>query len=96
MLPSEAVVGKAELIRELVKRFSGMNPRVFGSALHRKDNDSSDLDILIDTAPGATLFDIGRMQVELESELGVRVDVVTARELPEHVRKEILREARAI
>jgi uncharacterized protein len=58
------------------------NPRVFGSALHGTDREGSDLDLLVDTLPGATLFDLGGLQAELEGLLGVPVDVLTLNDLP--------------
>jgi predicted nucleotidyltransferase len=46
-----------------------MRPSV---ALDLKRN--SDLDLLVDALPGATLFDLGGLQDELEALLGVDVD----------------------
>jgi predicted nucleotidyltransferase len=64
-----------------------------GSVLHGNDTDASDLDLLVDPMPGATLFDLGGLQDELEELLGVRVDVVTPRDLPECFRAQVLAEA---
>ncbi|SAK71066.1 nucleotidyltransferase family protein [Caballeronia ptereochthonis] len=72
------------------------NARVFGSVLHGDDGDESDLDILVDALPGATLLDLGAIQVELEDLLGVSVDVVTPQDLPPKFRREVLDEARAV
>jgi predicted nucleotidyltransferase len=49
---------------------------VFGSAIRGTDEDGSDLDLLVDALPGATLFDLGGLQCELESLLGVHVDLL--------------------
>jgi uncharacterized protein len=46
------------------------NPRVFGSVLRGGDTESSDLDILVDPLPGATLFDLGGFQIALQELLG--------------------------
>jgi len=67
-----------------------------GSVLHGNDTDASDLDLLVDPMPGATLFDLGGLQDELEELLGVRVDVVTPRDLPERLRAQVLAEARPV
>ena len=72
------------------------NPRVFGSALHGTDQEGSDLDLLVDTLPGTTLFDLGGLQVELEGLLGVSVDVLTLNDLPIKFRDQVLAEARAV
>jgi hypothetical protein len=67
-----------------------------GSVLHGNDTDASDLDLLVDPMPGATLFDLGGLQDELEELLGVRVDVVTPRDLPERFRAQVLAEAQPV
>jgi uncharacterized protein len=72
------------------------NPRVFGSALHGTDREGSDLDLLVDTLPGATLFDLGGLQAELEGLLGVPVDVLTLNDLPAKFRAQVLAESRAV
>jgi predicted nucleotidyltransferase len=70
-----------------------MNARVFGSVLHGDDVEESDLDILIDPTPPTTLMDVARIQVELEKLLGVSVDVLTPKALPDKFRGQILAEA---
>ena len=48
----------------------------------------------IDAMPGATLFDLGGLQLELEKLLGVPVDFVTPGDLPLKIRDLVLAEAR--
>jgi uncharacterized protein with HEPN domain len=62
---------KRSAVREAVGRFRAANPRVFGSVLHGTDRDGSDLDLLVDALPGATLLDLGDLEEELKSLLGV-------------------------
>jgi predicted nucleotidyltransferase len=69
---------------------------VFGSVLHGKDTDNSDLDILIDPTPETTLFDIGAIRHELGKLLGVSVDVLTPNALPEKFRALVIAEARPV
>ena len=83
-------------IREAANRFAVANPRVFGSVLHGQDTEGSDLDLLVDALPGATLFDLGGLQVELEELLGVPVDLLTPDDLPPKFRAAVLAEARPI
>lgn len=96
MKPSIALALKREAVRERVDRYPAKNPRVFGSALHGTDEDGSDLDLLVDALPGATLFDLGGLQVELEELLGVHVDLLTPGDLPAKIRASVLREARPV
>jgi uncharacterized protein len=96
MKPSTALKLRRQAVRAAMKRFRAANPRVFGSALHGTDRDGSDLDLLVDALPGATLFDLGGLQVELEELLGVHVDLVTPGDLPPTFRERILAEARPV
>jgi predicted nucleotidyltransferase len=79
-----------------VKRFPTSNPRVFGSVLHGTDQEGSDIDLLVDALPGATLFDLGGLQDELESLLGFHVDLLTPGDLPLKFRAKVLAEARPV
>lgn len=93
MRPSVALASKREAVREAAARFHTDNPRVFGSVLHGNDSDGSDLDLLVDPRPGATLFDLGGLQIELENLLGVPVDLLTPGDLPPKFRDQVLAEA---
>jgi uncharacterized protein len=94
--PSLALEEKREAVRAAVRRSRAENPRVFGSVLHGEDKEGSDIDILVDARPGATLFDLGGLQVELEEILGVRVDLVTPGEISRYFRTQVLSEAKPI
>lgn len=96
MKPSEALASRRDSVREMAGRFRAANVRVFGSVLHGDDADDSDLDLLVDPLPGATLFDLGGLQVELEALLGVPVDLLTPGDLPEKFRALVLAEARPV
>ena len=69
---------------------------MFGSVLQGCDTEDSDLDLLVDPEPGATLFDLGGLQEELEQLMGLRVDVLTPRDLPPSFREQVLAEARPV
>lgn len=96
MLPSQALALHRDAIRNLVQRFRVSNPRVFGSVLHGTDTEDSDLDLLVDPQPGATLFDLGGLQWELKELMGVRVDVRTPKDLPDYFRDTVLAEAQPV
>ena len=87
---------KRSAVRELVSHFHTTNPRVFGSVLHGTDRDGSDIDLLVDALPGATLFDLGGLQDELELLLGVGVDLLTPGDLPPKFRDTVLSEAKPV
>lgn len=93
MKPSLALASNRELIRRVVASRRACNPRVFGSVLHGNDTESSDLDLLIDPTPETTLLDIGAIRHELLQLLGVPVNALTPRALPEKFRALVLSEA---
>lgn len=96
MRPSEALSLHRTQIREIALRHRVSGVRVFGSALHGDDRDGSDLDVLVDTLPGTTLFDLGGLQDELQELLGVSVDVLTLKDLPVKFRDIVAKEARPV
>jgi predicted nucleotidyltransferase len=77
MRPSLALELHRDAVVEIVARHRALNPRVFGSAARGDDREDSDLDLFVDPAPGMTLFDVGGIINELETLLGVKVDVLT-------------------
>lgn len=93
MKPSEALASNRAAIRHVVDSHHACNARVFGSVLRGEDTESSDLDLLIDPTPETTLMDVATIQVELERMLGVSVDVLTPRALPDAFRSFVLSEA---
>jgi predicted nucleotidyltransferase len=96
MRPSIALEMNRSAIRELVARYPTANPRVFGSVLHGTDKDGSDLDLLVDALPGATLLDLGGLYEELQTLLGVDVDLLTPGDLPSKLRAKVLAEAKPV
>ncbi len=93
MKPSAALDNHREAIRRVVEAQRALNPRVFGSVLGGTDTEESDLDMLVDPTPEATLFDIGAIRHELLQLLGVPADVVTPNALPDNWRATVLAEA---
>lgn len=93
MKPSVALETHRAEIRRIVAANKAANPRVFGSVVRGEDRDGSDLDILVDALPGATLFDLGGIQYELQELLGVPIDLLTPGDISERFRGEVLAEA---
>ena len=96
MRPSVVLDMKRNAVREAVNRFRTANPRVFGSVLHGTDRDGSDLDLLVDALPGATLLDLGGLQDDLESLLGIQVDLLTPGDLSPKFRAKVLAGAQPV
>ena len=96
MRPSAALELHREDIRRIVASRHARNPRVFGSVLHGKDTEDSDLDILVDTTSRTSLFDLNAISNALEALLGVPVDVLTPKSLPAEWRDQVLVEAKPV
>ena len=96
MRPSLAFETHRHAIREIVKKYPTVNPRVFGSVLHGTDHEESDLDVLVDALPGATLLDLGDLEADLVQVLGTRVEVLTPQDVPHKFRERVLAEAQPV
>lgn len=93
MRPSQALQLHRVAIREIALSHKVSRVLVFGSVVHGDDIEGSDLDLLVDPLPGATLFDLGAIQIELEEMLGIPVDVLTPGDLPTRFREQAIKEA---
>jgi len=96
MKPSIALARHRADIQEATRRHRVTNPRVIGSTLAGTDQEGSDLDLLVDPLPGTTLFDLGGLQEDLRTVLGVPVDILTPGDLPARVRDGIVKGARPV
>jgi predicted nucleotidyltransferase len=96
MKPSQALATHRSEIREIVLAHRAVNARVFGSVVHGSDTEESDLDILVDTTPDTTLFDLGAIRFKLRNLLGVPVDVLTPDALPDSFRQIVISQAQSV
>lgn len=84
------------LVKEVARRHGASRVRLFGSRAKGVATPDSDLDLLVDLAPGRDLFDLIEMKQELEATTGLRVDLVTEKSLSTYLRARIIEEARPI
>jgi predicted nucleotidyltransferase len=89
----QLVKEKREEILRIASRHGARDVRVFGSVARGEADRESDIDFLVELEAGRSLLDLGGMQMELESLLDCRVDVVTVRGLKARIRDRVLREA---
>lgn len=85
-------VKRQEILR-LAAKHGADHIRVFGSVARGEARPDSDIDLLVDLAPGRSLMDHAALILDLQRLLGCRVDVVTERGLRERVRQKVLAEA---
>jgi predicted nucleotidyltransferase len=70
--------------------------KVFGSVARDEAEADSDVDLLVDLAPGRTLLDLIGFKQEAEDILGRDVDAIAPRFLKDRIRARALREARVL
>ena len=96
MRPSERLIAQRDQVLALAARHGARHVRVFGSAARQSDRDDSDVDLLVEWPAGRSLLQLVGLQLELEAELGVKVDLCTERELHPLLRDRILAEAKLL
>jgi predicted nucleotidyltransferase len=76
---------RGELL-DVLRRHGVTNAEIFGSVARGDDHEGSDVDLLVDFAPGTDLFDMVHIKTELEETLGVPVDLIPRDGLKDRVR----------
>jgi len=90
---SEIVNDRRPDIERLAARYGVKNLRVFGSVARGDAGPESDVDFLVELAPGTTLLRHAAFERELQELLGRTVHVVSERGLRPRVRDRVAREA---
>ena len=88
----ELVRSKKEKIVDIAATYGISNIRTFGSVARDEDTYASDLDLLIDLAPGRSALELGGFLVDLEELLHCRVDLVTEKGLNPLIKENVLKE----
>jgi predicted nucleotidyltransferase len=94
--PSETLETHRSSVRRVVEAHQARNPRVFGSIARGENTTNSDLDLLVDTIEGTSLFDIAAIELELERLMGIPVHVTTMGALRGALRERVLAEAEPV
>jgi predicted nucleotidyltransferase len=92
----ESLQQEKQRILAIAQRYRADNLRVFGSVVRGEEREDSDIDLLVDFMPGATLLDQVGLMEALSNALGRKVDVVSERALNRHLRQRVLREAKPL
>jgi len=83
-----------EMIKEIAAQHGAFNVRVFGSVAKGQADQHSDLDLLVDyDLDNISPWFPVRLIRDLESVLGVKVDVVTLAGLKARIRNDVLQES---
>jgi uncharacterized protein len=87
------IIAHRDDIERLAREHKARNVRVFGSVARGEADEASDLDLLVDVEPDATLLDLGALLMDLQELLGCRVDIVTEEGLRERIREAVIKGA---
>ena len=80
-------------ILEIAAQYGVRSIRVFGSVARGEAEAASDVDFLVELAPGRSALDLGGLLIDLREILGCEVDVVTEKGLRPRIRERVLKEA---
>ncbi len=87
------IASRREEILSLAARRRAKSLRLFGSFASGEAHAGSDVDFLVELEPGATLLDLGALQMDLQDLLGRKVGVVEPEALHWYIRERVLQEA---
>jgi predicted nucleotidyltransferase len=88
--PHGATIDRARIVA-ILRAYGVLHASLFGSVARGEQRADSDVDLLIDLPPGASLMDVSRLGLELEDTLGRPVDLVTSFDVLHPVIQERLR-----
>ena len=94
--PSIVFARHRDTVRRIVAAHRARNLLVFGSVARGDDTEGSDLDLLVETVDGTSLFDLAAIELELEGLLQVPVHVMTDGALRGALRERILADAQPV
>jgi predicted nucleotidyltransferase len=98
--PAGPILRSLQSKRDLISRLASVSHiesvAVFGSVARGAETADSDIDLLVDTLPGASLFDLAQFATDLEQIFDRPVDVVTRASLLAGPDDEILASAIAL
>jgi predicted nucleotidyltransferase len=92
----ELLEAKRDDILRIAARHGARNVRIFGSVARGDDDESSDIDLMVDMDPDRSLLDHAALLLELRALLGDALDVVSSRGMKPRIRDRALREAVAL
>lgn len=72
--------------QESLRQYKADLQGIFGSYSRDEQQKNSDVDILVEFQPGATLFDLSGLGDFLEQKLKTKVDIVSSRALKEEIK----------
>ena len=94
IIAKQDVLSKLKALKpEIVIRYKVKSLELFGSVVRGEQQEASDIDVLVEFAEGADMFDLIGLGLFLEEKLNRKVDVVPKRALRKELHSTVLAEA---
>lgn len=95
MIDGKIEVPDQEWLERLCMANHVLRLSAFGSVLREDFHDGSDVDLLVEYAPGSPVgyFEMMQMQIDLTDKIGRQVDLRTPEELSKYFRQRVIEEA---
>jgi len=77
----DTIRARRDDVNRLARRYKGRSVYVLGSCARKTETPVSDIDFLVDFAPGATLFGMSGLQDELQSLFNRTIDLIAEKAL---------------
>lgn len=77
MITKLDILNRRDEIIAVARQYGASDIRIFGSVARGDATESSDVDLVARFEPGRSLFDQGRLLMDLRRLLGVKVDLVS-------------------
>jgi len=87
---------RKEEILAIARKNGAYDVRIFGSVARGEAQPDSDVDFLVKLEDGRSLLDLARFLREVQTLLGVRVDVINEAGLRARIRQQVLKDARPL
>ena len=85
-----------ERLLKLCRRYQVASLKVFGSVARGEEREDSDIDILVQFVRPVSLLTLVRLERELSTLFGRKVDLVTEQAISPYIREEVLSGARGL
>lgn len=85
-----------ETIVQIFKPYQPKRVGVFGSVVRNEETMGSDIDILYRFKDGITLFQLAKLKIELEEQLGKEVDLVSEDFISKYFKDKVLSELKVL
>jgi uncharacterized protein len=93
----DEIHSKKDEILLLLKKYGGIDIKVFGSVARQEETETSDIDFLVDFPRGYGMFEQRLpLQEDLEEMLHRKVDLIVKHELNKYIKDSVIKESVSI